>query len=213
MASACVRIRPTCSTRRSQTTRYRWRSLSGKVNENYFSAATLVAYLGKPNFNSFITYTAANDGDPKSGTEPSGVEVLLPAWGIRTVLCFIRTVTCTELITGQTEVLVRWRLAAVQVNKLQTKKCLRRAQPNHKRAEDDPKRCKWNGPGHTKPLMVPQSSTGGIIEFASDHFSGQIRGNLIYAKYWAEIYCIVLDPSGNPAAVIMAPIPTGGNNT
>jgi len=58
--------------------------------------------------------------------------------------------------------------------------------PNAKRGEKDPRQCVWrsekesSGGGYTAPLLVTQSSTGGIIEFQSDHFDGQLRGNLIF---------------------------------
>lgn len=46
--------------------------------------------------------------------------------------------------------------------------------PNHKRAQTDTRQCTWNGDGHTEPILELESSTTGIIEFASNHFSGQV---------------------------------------
>jgi glucose/arabinose dehydrogenase len=54
--------------------------LSGSriMKDNFFSAAILVANLGEPGFNGFITYNAPIDGDPITGTGPKGVEVFSP---------------------------------------------------------------------------------------------------------------------------------------
>jgi len=58
--------------------------------------------------------------------------------------------------------------------------------PNRKRGEKDPRQCVWrsqhepSGSGFTAPLLKTQSSTVGIVEFQSDHFDGQLRGNLIF---------------------------------
>lgn len=45
------------------------------MKENYFSAATLVAHLGKSGFDGFITYTSEVEGKPKSGFGPNGVQI------------------------------------------------------------------------------------------------------------------------------------------
>ena len=47
--------------------------------------------------------------------------------------------------------------------------------PNHKRAEADRRQCVWEGEEYTKPIMYLPSSAASIIEFASDHFGGQVR--------------------------------------
>jgi large repetitive protein len=48
--------------------------LSGSLlqKENYYSAATLVAYVKDPSFDGIITYDAEDDGAPISGT---GIEI------------------------------------------------------------------------------------------------------------------------------------------
>ena len=169
-----------------------------------------VAHLGKPDFNVFITYTADDDGDPKSGTGPSAVEVFAP--GMRNPYGNLYGTdngpTSTGCGPGQQ---IPDKYASDELNLI--KKNNWYGHPNHKRAQDDPKQCVWYGPGYTMPLMVLQSSTGAIIEFASDHFNMQIRGNLIYAKYGLEIYLTVFDQTGNPAPGITAPISIGGDMT
>ena len=48
---------------------------SGRLKENYFSAATNVANLGHPSFDGFIEYNALDDGSPINTT---GVSVFAP---------------------------------------------------------------------------------------------------------------------------------------
>jgi hypothetical protein len=43
--------------------------------ENYYSAATIVAYMGDPLFDGTITYDATDDGTPNGG---HGIEVFAP---------------------------------------------------------------------------------------------------------------------------------------
>lgn len=45
------------------------------MNENIFSAAALVAHLGRPGFDGFITYSKDDDGDVVTGGGSNGVEV------------------------------------------------------------------------------------------------------------------------------------------
>lgn len=61
--------------------------------------------------------------------------------------------------------------------------------PNPKRAavDGDPRQCVWRSPydesdaDFTAPLLRVPASTDGIIEWQSDHFDKQLRGNL--SKY------------------------------
>lgn len=80
--------------------------------------------------------------------------------------------------------------------------------PNKIRAsvDNDPRQCKWedpNGPsdadfttGFTAPLAIAASSSGAIIEFESDAFGGQLRGNLIWSQYGARLQRLILRPDG-----------------
>jgi IPT/TIG domain len=94
--------------------------------------------------------------------------------------------------------------------------------PNHKRAQSlsDPRQCTWRSnfapssiaDGYTAPLMRVQSSTCGIIEFESDHFGGQMRGDLILSKYNSELYRVILSEDGESINVYTDPaVPLDGN--
>jgi IPT/TIG domain len=58
-------------------------------------------------------------------------------------------------------------------------------------------------------MMKLDSSSDDIVEFDSDHFNGQMRGNLIVSKYNGPLYRIILSadgttvqPNSNPAIVL-----------
>jgi IPT/TIG domain len=76
--------------------------------------------------------------------------------------------------------------------------------PNAKRAaaQNDPRQCYWhsaNSPSdasYTAPLIIMSSSTDGIIEYQADHFDGQLRGNLIAAKYGGGLKRVILTSDG-----------------
>jgi IPT/TIG domain len=80
--------------------------------------------------------------------------------------------------------------------------------PNHKRAISlpDSRQCVWHAAkapssgtlldGYTSALMMVPSSMDGIIEFESDHFGGEMRGDLILSKYKGKLYRVVLMPDG-----------------
>jgi len=53
-------------------------SRSQKMNENYFSASTIVANIGEPCFEGTITYSSDIGGRPTKGFGPTGVEVFAP---------------------------------------------------------------------------------------------------------------------------------------
>lgn len=78
-------------------------------------------------------------------------------------------------------------------------------QPNAKRAavDHDPRQCVWQNPTTTprsadfaSPLLMMKASTDGIIEYQADHFDGQLRGNLIAAKYTDGLFRVVLTNDG-----------------
>ena len=76
--------------------------------------------------------------------------------------------------------------------------------PNAKRAaaQNDTRQCYYhsaNSPSdssYTAPLIIVSSSTDGIIEYQADHFDGQLRGNLIVAKYGGGLKRVILTPDG-----------------
>jgi hypothetical protein len=81
--------------------------------------------------------------------------------------------------------------------------------PNHKRAtvENDPRQCVWKNPAvdpavengqelYKAPLLIVPSSMGGVMEYTSDYFDRQLRGNLILARYSSTMYRVILRPDG-----------------
>lgn len=48
----------------------------------------------------------------------------------------------------------------------------------------------------TAPILIVPSSMNGIIEWTSDHFGGQLRGDLITSKYGGSLYRAILTPDG-----------------
>jgi IPT/TIG domain len=85
--------------------------------------------------------------------------------------------------------------------------------PNFKRAATDPRQCVWRpassfgeeGDGYTAPMIKLSSSTDGIIEFESDHFNGQLRGDLILSKYKDGLYRVILSDDGETVNPISNP--------
>jgi len=67
---------------------------------------------------------------------------------------------------------------------------------------NSPRECVWHDPDlgstpdFTAPIVQVPSSTNGIIEWTSDHFDGQLRGNLIASKYQGVLYRVILKPDG-----------------
>lgn len=174
------------------------------MRENYFSAAVLVANLGQPSFNGFISYSNPIDGDPVSGFGTNGIEVFaagLPnPYGV--VVHSYGKVYATDngpnpgfgdMATGCG--IGQQKPDEYEKNELNIfKRGAYYGHANHKRAETDPRQCIWraaslpSGDGYTEPMMKLDSSTDGIIEFESDHFNGQLRGDLILSKYTESSY-------------------------
>jgi hypothetical protein len=204
-------------------------SASGLMRESYFSGATLVANLGKPGFNGFVTYNAQIDGDPVTGFGPNGVEVF--AAGLRNpygvVLHSNGKLYTTDNGPNETYGKMATGCAAGQqildaYEKDELNLLVRGAyygHPNHKRGQTDSRQCVWRSAslpsdsGHTAPLMKLSSSTDGLIEFESDHFNGQMRGNLIASKFTDGLFRIILSPDGNSVQPSSNPaISLGGDN-
>jgi Glucose / Sorbosone dehydrogenase/IPT/TIG domain len=191
------------------------------MSENYFSAAILVANMGRPTFNGFITYDAKNNGNPVNGTGPNGVEVfasgLRNSYGI--VLHSNGKLYATEngpnpgfgdMATGcGPGQYVPDKYDSDELNLIVRNGWY--GHPNHQRARTDPRQCVWKGTAdlstseYTAPLMKLRSSTDGIIEYDSNHFNGEIRHNLIASKYKNGLYRIVLSADGN--SVVPTSIP------
>jgi glucose/arabinose dehydrogenase len=177
-----------------------------KQKDQVFSAATLVAYLSKPNFRGVLTYTADDDGD----ANPSDVEVF--AFGNRNPLGIVLhsngnlygtdngpDIKYGDMLTSCTGSSIEGVDEKDKVNLLV--KGGYYGHPNLKRGRSDPRQCTWRSPrssgnGYTPPIVIVPSSTNGIVEFSSNHFDGQMRGNLITAQYKSGLYRIILTADG-----------------
>ena len=73
---------------------------------------------------------------------------------------------------------------------------------NRKRGENDPRQCTWRGANepsdanYTAPLAIIPSSSNGIVEFQSAAFGGQMRGNLLIAKFKGAMFRAILTNDG-----------------
>jgi hypothetical protein len=60
---------------------------------------------------------------------------------------------------------------------------------NRKRGATDPRQCIWHSSNeagnseYTAPMATLPSSSDGILEFQSDHFGKQMRGDLLVSKF------------------------------
>jgi len=219
------------------------------MKENYFSAATVVAYTADPNFDGMITYNAPDDGIPDltNGVEvwaagqrnPFGITLhsngfiygtdngpnlgyvsAFPQWVLLHTLSLVAAGRSTHISVF---IFVLMLLLLLQgdmktgcapnefipdvetedkVNILLQGSYL--GHPNARRAsaDNDDRQCAWRHPtspsgnGFTAPLTVTPSSAGAIMEFESDSFGGQMRGNLIFSKYTDGLYRVILAPGG-----------------
>lgn len=183
-------------------------SSTQKQKDSFLSAATLVAHVSKPNFNGALTYTAEDDGDLNAG-----YDVKIFATGSRNPVGIVLhsngklygTDNGPDLKYG--DMLTSCSGASVadieqddEINLLVQDAYY--GHPNLKRARTDARQCAWQGPaipsgnGYTAPIVVVPSSTNGIIEFHSNHFDGQLRGNLITSRYKGGLYRIILTADG-----------------
>jgi hypothetical protein len=78
--------------------------------------------------------------------------------------------------------------------------------PNRLRGQTDPRQCVWHSgteastSEYTAPMAILPASSDGIIEFQSDHFGKQMRGDLLIAKYKGGLYRVILTPDGTAVA-------------
>jgi glucose/arabinose dehydrogenase len=191
--------------------------------ENFFSAAVLVANMGVPGFNGTITFDKPKNGNPISGFGPRGVEVF--AAGLRNPFGVYAhsngnvyatdngpngnfggaiSVDCT---TETSRLADSDKLLLLQKGGFY-------GHPNRKRGETDPRQCIWrpsyapSTSDYTAPLMSLVSSTDGIIEFESDHFDGQLRGDLILSRFQNGLYRVILTNNGQSVSPFTNPAVT-----
>ena len=176
---------------------------SGVQDENVMGAATLVARLSDPDFKGEIEY------DPSGFVIPgSGVDVF--ATGQRNSFGIVlhsngrlyatdngpnkkygkKSTSCDDFGKDPEE--------ADKLNLIEAGNFYGHA--NRPRGE-----CVWqggtamNGNNYTPPLLMLPASTNGIVEFESNHFRGQLRGNLILGQYSGSLFRVVLDEAGDTA--------------
>ena len=187
--------------------------LTGKQvqKDNYYSSATVVAHLADPMFDGAIRYDAPDDGIPIGG---NGVEVFAAGTRNPFGICLHSNgnlyasdngpnLSYGDMMTGCGP--GEFKPDVTEGDKINLlKKGGYYGAPNRVRAltDNDPRQCVWrsqfdpSGNGYTAPILKTTSSTDGLIEFSSDHFNRQLRGNLIAAKYQGSLYRIVLAPDG-----------------
>jgi len=75
--------------------------------------------------------------------------------------------------------------------------------PNRKRGQSDPRQCVYRNfddpQGNTLAIKKLQSSSNGIAEFQTEHFGGQLRGQLIIGRYKGALYNVKLSSDGRSA--------------
>jgi len=73
---------------------------------------------------------------------------------------------------------------------------------NRKRGQIDSRQCKWRSVNETSddeytgPIAILPASSNGLCEFETEHFAGQLRGNLIIGRWKGELYNVVLSRDG-----------------
>lgn len=162
------------------------------MKENVLSGATLVAYLSNPGFDGVITYDKDDDGN-QVGAKGS-VDVFAP--GMRNPYGIVLhsngklygTDNGPNLDYGN----MKKSCNGQQVGDIEEDDKVNLivkngyyGHPNPKRAESDSRQCVWRSfndqsdGSFNAPLLKVPASTNGIVEFKSDAFDGQLRGNLI----------------------------------
>lgn len=179
------------------------------MKENVLSAATLVAYISRPNFDGNIQYDAPDDGKQSGGWD---VEVF--ASGLRNPYGLVMHSngylygTDNGPNLGYGDILLscdgNQRVDEEEEDKITLlERGTYHGHANRRRGlEGDTRQCTWRDPldpatnGFTPPLVIVPAATCGIIEFRSNHFGGQLRGNLISSKYTGALYRTILTSNG-----------------
>lgn len=205
---------------------------SKQQKENFFSAAVHVAYISHPDFNGTIKYSAPDDGNPIA----KGIEVYAP--GLRNPFSIVlhsngkmyaddsgpnygfgrmmRGCGTNQDIDDQG---APDKLVHVQKGKYY-------GHPNKFRATylNDLRQCIWRSTienqssTYEQPLLYVPSAQVGMIEFHGNHFGGQLRRNLIMARYLQvsdSFYRVILSENGTSVSPDSSlPISMGiGSNT
>jgi glucose/arabinose dehydrogenase len=172
-------------------------SSTSELKENFLSAAINVAYLSHPNFDGAITWTAPDDGNMIA----RGVDIFAPGLRNPFGLEFHSNgkLYCTDngpnvnygpfsTGCGDNEFIPEFN-DIDEFNWIQKGKYY--GSPNKKRADffNDPRQCKWwSGKASSNAdlegaLVTSYASRVGLMEYRSDHFAGQLRGNMISVQF------------------------------
>jgi glucose/arabinose dehydrogenase len=185
-------------------------SSSKILKENFLSAAVNVAYLSHPDFNGTIAWSAPDDGNMIA----KGIDVF--AMGLRNPFGLLlhsngklyATENGPNVGYGNMKTGCGPNDMIFDVTTKDELNLLEKGNyygsPNPKRASyfNDPRQCIWRHPsvnstdGYTAPIMEAKSSFVGLTEFHSNHFAGQLRGNLIMFKFSGQLWRAVLTPDG-----------------
>ena len=193
---------------------------SRQMKESYFSASTIVADLSHPLFDGFIEYDADDDGSPINFF---GVSVF--ASGLRNPFGLVMHsngklyATDNGPNSGYGKMKVGCSSSDLLADQQREDKLLHvmpgkyYGHPNPKRAtyHNDARQCYWRDPNepttndYQAPVGVLLSSAAGMIEYQAEHFDGQLRGNLIHAKYKGGLLRTVLLEDGLSANPLTIP--------
>lgn len=197
------------------------------LKDNIVSGATLVAHLGDAGFTGRLVYDATDDGNLLPG---SGVEIF--AHGLRNPYGLTLhsngklygTDNGPDINFGSRSLSCGGKeLPGIEEDDklLLLEKNHYYGQPNRKRGKSDPRQCIWHsindrdqGYNYTAPIATHPSSIDGIIEFQTNHFGGQLRHNLIVAKYKKQLYRVILNADGTAVLPQSKPLlPLTGSNS
>ena len=181
-------------------------STSGLQKEGVLSAATLVAYLSRPEFDGHVTY------HNQTQDQASGFDVKVFAAGQRNPFDIVLHSNGNLYATdngpniGFGRVSLNCTHDDIDPHEGDKLNLIVEGgyygHPNRKRGETDPRQCVWRSAtgasdaNFTAPLKALQSSSNGITEFQSDHFAGQLRGHLIVGRYKGALFDIQLSSDG-----------------
>ena len=190
-------------------------SSSGLQDESLFSAATVVAYLSRPNFKGFITYK--DNGDLQSD-----VDVETFATGQRNSFDIVMHsngnlyATDNGPNTGYGKKATGCGSDGDDPHEDDELNLIVKGgfygHPNRMRSQkqQNKRECTWRSAlepsdaDYTAPLSTLQSSANGIAEFQSKHFGGQLRGQLLIGRYKGALFRVPLSKDGR--SVVGKPI-------
>jgi N-acetylneuraminic acid mutarotase/glucose/arabinose dehydrogenase len=196
-----------------------WASM-GLLPESPFSAAILKAETSKPGFNGAITYVETVSGLPNNDARDGdivdvapGVDIVVHAPGVRNAYDMVYTTKRRLYATdnGPNTSFGPSSLGPASTGPppndvdelLLVESSVYYGAPNPNRARTDSRQWVYRPtseqgiPGVFTQTMLPiSSSVGGIDEYRSDAFAGQLRGNLLTQRWNSYVKRLVLTPDG-----------------